>query len=505
MKPLSVSAVAFVAIAASLASVGTHTKSAPWQSAQFENVLGTSMEIKLVAANSAARDRAETAAMNEIKRLNAILSGYDAASEFSRWAHSENRAVRVSPELMEVLKLWDNWRERTGGALNPAAEAVSQVWKQAQTAGHLPSAAAMASAAKAAGQPQWTLDEKSGTATRLTATPLMLNSFTKSYIIDRAAAAVLQVPGVSAVVLNIGGDLAVRGNSSDLVGVADPRADAENGRPIATLDIGNRAVATSGDYRRGFDIAGKHYSHIVDPLTGQTAEGVIGATVVADKAVDAGALATAFCVLTPAESRKLAASVPGVEYMLVAKSGARVVSAGWNAMLAQVAPVRKVSTSPAEGGQWNPGYELTVNFELPQAQGFGARRPYVAVWIEDKDHFPVRTLGVWFDKTRWLNELRAWYRDDRLRAMSEGNEILGSVTSATRSPGKYSFKWDGNDNSGKPVKAGQYTVMIEAAREHGGYSLLHREMNFDGEPAKAQLPADVEMGAVSLDYHKAVR
>ena len=187
---------------------------------------------------------------------------------------------------------------------------------------------------------------------------------------------------------------------------------------------------------------------------------------VAPGAVDAGALATALCVLSPEEGRALAATVPGAEYMLVAKNGVRYVSAGWSSLQTHflAAPVPQTKAAAAAGA-WKPGYELTVNVEIPQVQGFGARRPYVAIWIEDKDRFPVRTLAVLFEKSRWLNELRAWYRDDRLRAMSEGTEIIGSVTSATRSPGKYTFKWDGLDNTGKPVKEGSYTVLVEAARE----------------------------------------
>jgi len=148
------------------------------------------------------------------------------------------------------------------------------------------------------------------------------------------------------------------------------------------------------------------------------------------------------------------------------------------------------------------GYELTVNVEIPQTQGFGARRPYVAVWIGDKDRYPVKTLAVLFEKSRGLNELRAWYRDDRMRAMSEGTEILGSVTSATRLPGKYTFKWTGRDNGGKSVKAGKYTVLVEAAREHGGYNLVRKEMTFNGEPSQVQAKAEAELGVVVMDYHK---
>jgi hypothetical protein len=87
--------------------------------------------------------------------------------------------------------------------------------------------------------------------------------------------------------------------------------------------------------------------------------------------------------------------------------------------------------------------------------------------------------------------------------MSEGTDILNSVTSATRSPGKYTFKWDGKDNAGKLVKAASYTVLVEASREHGGYSLVRRTIDFNGQPSQAQAPPDAELGAVSMDYHKA--
>jgi thiamine biosynthesis lipoprotein len=134
MKPLFISGAVFLAFAAALATVGTRPTTTPWSTAHYENVLGTSMEIKLIAASEAVEDRAEAAALAEIKRLDGVLSGYNPTSEFSRWARTRNQAVRVSSELMEVLQLWDSWRVRTGGALNPAAEAITRVWKRAERA-----------------------------------------------------------------------------------------------------------------------------------------------------------------------------------------------------------------------------------------------------------------------------------------------------------------------------------------------------------------------------------
>lgn len=508
MKPLLLSAATLLTLVA-FAKIGPLGHHSPWRVEHFENVLGTSMELKLSAASDESAKLAEAAALAEIHRLNAILSGYDNTSEFSRWAATSGQPVPVSLELLHVLAFWDDWRTRTKGALTPAAESISRIWRTAEKAGQLPSPADLAQAVAVARGSQWTLDPDRNTATHTGHAALRLNSFTKSYIVERAADAALNTPGIDAVVLNIGGDLVVRGSRSESVAVTDPFSAAENADPIAVLQLADRAIATSGNYRRGFDIAGRHYSHIVDPRTGQPVTEIVSATVVAPKAVDAGALATALSVLSPTQGRQLAATVPGAEFLLVRNNGDRITSPGWTALLAPRQPaatlVPAAPQAKAAAGQWDPAYELTVRVEIPTAQGFGARRPYVAVWVEDKDRFPVRTLALLFNNTRWLPDLRAWYRGDRLRAMSESTEILSSVTSATRSPGKYTFKWDGKDNAGKPVKTGKYTVMIEAAREHGGYSLLRREMTLNGEPAQAQLPQDAEIGPVAIDYHKVAR
>ncbi len=230
----------------------------------------------------------------------------------------------------------------------------------------------------------------------------------------------------------------------------------------------------------------------------------MSATVVASDATTAGALATAFSVLKPDESRTLAASMPGIEYLLVERDGGRAQSAGWHTLESKPsAPSRVMPTLyAAEQGAWNPAFELTVSLELARIDGFGGKRPYVAVWIEDKDRLPVRTLALWFQKSRWLPDLKSWYRGDRLRALADGTELIASVSSATRPAGKYSLIWDGKDNQGKPVKAGVYNVCIEAAREHGTYQIIRQEMDFSAVPKHVDLTGNVEIASASLDYHK---
>src|SRR5262249_10525032 len=117
--------------------------------------------------------------------------------------------------------------------------------------------------------------------------------------------------------------------------------------------------------------------------------------------------------------------------------------------------------------------ELTVTFELARLGGY-TRRPYVAVWIEDQNNTLVRPLALWYQKPRWLPELREWYRVSRTHGGAQN--ATASVTSATRSPGKYTVKWDGKDLSGNPVQPGKYTVVIEAAREHGTHQVMRQEI-----------------------------
>ena len=468
----------------------------------YENVLGTSLELKALAGSEAIADKAEAAALAEIDREAKILSAWDSASEFSRWSAAVGRPERVSPELLEVLGLFDQWRERSGGALDASAEAVTRVWKKAAGERRMPTAGELAAAVAAVKGKHWDLDAAHGTATHLDRTPLALNSFAKSYIVGRAADAALATEGVTATVVNIGGDLVVRGNWTEPVSVADPKSDEENAEPIALLQIRNAAVATSGNYRRGVEIAGRHYSHIVDPRTGQPVDHVISATVVAPNASDAGALATTMCVLQPEESQRLAERTPGVEYLLVASDGKRVASSGWKRLQAAGMAMSPAPAPVPAAGTWDPAFELTINLEIARIQGMRARRPYVAVWIEDPDKLPVRTIALWIERVRWLPELKAWYRADRLRATSEGKEITASVSSATRPAGKYKLKWDGKDNKGNLVKAGKYTVWIEAAREHGTYQIMHREMDFNGTPEEVELPGGTELSSASLAYHK---
>ncbi|HTN74353.1 MAG TPA: DUF2271 domain-containing protein [Pirellulaceae bacterium] len=485
-----------------------------------EQVLGTSLEIQIEADSASAASAAEERALREIDRLNKLFSSYDQTSEFSQWQTQAGKSSAISAELYAVLKASEQWRKQSAGAFNPAVEAITKVWEQAEKQQRLPTASELAGAVKLVNEPAWKLVENGSQATPLTACPLSLNAIAKGAIIDYACAAALQNEReLRGVMINIGGDLLARGSTVRSVSIADPRNAAENATPLSTIHLRERAIATSGNYRRGFQIAGKSYSHIIDPRNGQPVEHVISSSVVAKTAADADALATIFSVLSIEESLRLAQSLTDVDYMLVAHDGKVARSAGWRELeqpqlfrfVAAVADDKPAEAKQADeklaAGEAAELLELIVDFELNKPMGGRYRRPYVAIWLEDADEFPVRTSVLWMQTKdpgpRWHRDLLRWYRNDGVRKLADGKDLIGTISGATRAAGEYQAVFDGKDDAGKPLKPGKYTLFIEVAREHGTYQIIRHPLTLGATPIEAtKLKPNVEIKSAVVEYRK---
>ena len=129
-------------------------------------------------------------------------------------------------------------------------------------------------------------------------TRLDLGAIAKGFAVDKAVG-VLNARGVSAALVNLGGNVGVFGPAPGggpwSVGIQHPRED----RLIGEVRLTEGAVATSGDYDRFFEVDGHRYGHVIDPRTGWPTQGVYSVTVVAPSAVAADALSTAAFVLGP--------------------------------------------------------------------------------------------------------------------------------------------------------------------------------------------------------------
>jgi thiamine biosynthesis lipoprotein ApbE len=493
-----------------------------------ENVLGTSLELRIRAAGSGVAQEAESRVLGEIDRLAAIFSGYDPTSEFSRWQSGSPIPTRVSPELWEVLHTADRWLEKSAGAFDPRVEALTRLWSECAGRGRPPTSAELLRAKANMSRPAWRLDAASQTALRLSDCPLSLNGIAKGYIVGRACDAAFEPNrGVRGVLLNVGGDLRVRGEISGQIGIVSPWADSESSEPLAFVEIKDRSLATSGSSQRGLQINGKWYSHVFDPRSGQPVDRVASATVVASDAADADVLAKVCMVLPPAESLRVAASLVGVECLIVLDDGRLMRSSGWQRLeqpplVAQATLEPETALAQAKGGKdvnpdpkpssrvpWNKELELVVNFEInrPEAEQGRYRRPYVAVWVEDKEGHQVRTLVLWVSMGgsgpfQWLPDLKRWYQGDEDRKLVEKKEIFFTVSRPTRPPGKYKTIWDGKDNHGKQLERGEYTITIEAAREHGTYQSIRKQVTLTGKPFREELKGNVEIKSASIEYRR---
>lgn len=137
--------------------------------------------------------------------------------------------------------------------------------------------------------------------------------------------------------------------------------------------------------------------------------------------------------------------------------------------------------------------ELLVSFTYEASSTDRAKRPYIAVWIEDTNGALVDTVSLWYDQgekgQKWLDDLRQWYNTAGLSDTT--------MSSATRVAGDYVVAWDATDIDGNPVLQGDYVVFVEAAREHGPTSLTSATISIGEDPAVTTLADDEELSAVS--------
>jgi hypothetical protein len=158
-------------------------------------------------------------------------------------------------------------------------------------------------------------------------------------------------------------------------------------------------------------------------------------------------------------------------------------------------------TLPLVSG-WAMAADLTVKFDLPQLNVAEYHKPYVAIWIERADQSVASTLAVLYDVKKkdnagekWVKDLRTWWR----KAGRDVQLPIDGVSGATRTAGTQTMSFAGPKAGLDKLPAGDYKLVIEAAREAGGRELVRVPFTW---PAKGKLAASgagkEELGAVSI-------
>ncbi len=160
---------------------------------------------------------------------------------------------------------------------------------------------------------------------------------------------------------------------------------------------------------------------------------------------------------------------------------------------------------PTKPARWDDRMEMGIALEINPPDGFRYRPPYVAVWLEDPNGNAVRTLSLWVESgrgSRWIPDLRRWYRDGLAVWKGGGPDLITTVSSATRMPGRYSLVWNGRDDRGRSVPQGTYVVNLETAREHGPYTLAQKTVTVGARPFTAAVPGNEELKGATIEYRK---
>jgi hypothetical protein len=152
--------------------------------------------------------------------------------------------------------------------------------------------------------------------------------------------------------------------------------------------------------------------------------------------------------------------------------------------------------------------EMNVAVELPKLDVAEYHRPYVAMWIEREDQSFVANLSVWYqDKrggeggkgeggTKWLNELRTWWR----KSGREQTFPIDGVTGPTKPAGIHQLKFAGDKAPLASLAPGKDRLVVEAARETGGRELVRVPFEWPAKSAQSLTGKGTnELGTIALN------
>jgi thiamine biosynthesis lipoprotein len=267
-----------------------------------------------------------------LQTVERLMSNWDRDSELSRFnRHASTAPFRLSPETLEVLSLARQVSEKTAGAFDVTVGPLVSAWgfgagARAQT--RRPGAVEIAKLRERVGFRFLGLSPSESTAHKRRADVVCdLSGIAKGFAVDAAARALTEL-GWTDFVIELGGDVRASGRRTDgeiwRVGVERPDA---GGRIVhAVVDLADRAMATSGDYRSfriesneaGEDV---RLSHIIDPRTGRpVSHALASVSVVREDAALADAWATALLVLGLERGRELA-DAEGIGAFFITRTG----------------------------------------------------------------------------------------------------------------------------------------------------------------------------------------
>lgn len=229
---------------------------------------------------------------------------------------NENQPAKADKQFADVFKIAQEVARETGGAFDITVAPLVNLWGFGFKSGTTPDSHTIDSLLRYVGYEKVKLLSDGRVEKSHPNVMLDCSAVAKGYGSD-AVAAVLSRHGVVNYMVEIGGEIVARGVSEKRVpwriGVSRPTDD-----PLQTsteyetvLNVTDKSMATSGNYRNFYYKDGKKYAHTIDPKSGRPVQhSLLSATVLADDCATADAYATAFMVLGMEKAREVVARHP---------------------------------------------------------------------------------------------------------------------------------------------------------------------------------------------------
>jgi FAD:protein FMN transferase len=289
--------------------------------------MGTTYHIKIIAPKSDDMAAVQHEIDRRLEQINQSMSTFMKESEISRFNRMTEvgKPFAVSLDFLKVMRVAGAIHRVTGGAWDGTVLPLIELWGFGRSAPieKEPSPAAIAKAMEDVGFQNIEVSTDGFLKKRRARVTVDLASIAKGYGVDSVAAVVRKL-GYGNYLVEIGGEVFAAGRKADgqpwRVGINKPRKGGAATEVYKALDLEDRAMATSGDYRNYEEIGGRAYSHIIDPRSGYPVHnGVVSTSVIAPDCTLADGLATALMVMGPQAGIRLLNRMDKVEGLIIVR------------------------------------------------------------------------------------------------------------------------------------------------------------------------------------------
>ena len=230
---------------------------------------------------------------------NKSLSTYISDSEISQFNRNESFIFK-SPYFYPVLVKSKQVYEDTNGAFDPTVMPLVNAWGFGPEENEMPDSSRIKELKKLVGFNKILFDSKE-VKKSMPGISLDFSAIAKGYGVD-VVGELLESKGIENYLVDIGGEITVKGLNDRgtpwTTGIEDPSVEVFDRKIKAVIEVTDKGIATSGNYRNFYVKDGKKYAHTISPYTGYPVEhSMLSATVIANDCMTADAYATAFMVL----------------------------------------------------------------------------------------------------------------------------------------------------------------------------------------------------------------